>query len=628
MKPEDKQYIFDNIGKKSVKQIAKDLGIKEKKIKKFLKNEEGKAPETASPKGAKPTQYKIRLLHIILIALVGFTIYVNSFGNDFVYDDEILVVNNVYIRGLQHIKEVFTTDLHVFDDPGLQKGNFYRPIVALFFMLDYFLWKLEPLGYHITNTLLHIFNAILIYLIVQMLLRDSRVALICAILFVIHPIHVEAVAYIAGRADLIAVFFLLLSFYFYVKKDKDVGRSKSHYRASIIFFTLALLSKELSLMLIFLFILYDYCFNNGRRLSAVIQKKIHTYLPFIAVIAVYFWIRTSVLDLGHAAAQEPLYIRLLTTATIIIGYFRLMIFPTNLHMERMAPIKVTIFDPQVLFSIIFLVFLSVLIARSRRRSKTVFFASLWFFIALFPFCNIIPLNANMAEHWLYLPSIGFFLLAAIGMVKLLDVKISPFNTPIFKSFIIGLIILACTYYSFLTMRQNTTWKNAATFYKYTIPHSPHSFRIRVNLGNIYLERGQLEEAMKEHEAALEMKPDEYQIHTNLGVIYFRMNKLDKAVEKFSDAISIYPNDPYAHNNLGLVYQRMGESDKAIERYKKAIQVFPDYFDAHCNLAKTYSNKGMLLEAKAEWQEALRVNPYSPGVKKEIERLEKILSGQR
>ena len=192
---------------------------------------------------------------IVLVFLLGIGLYANTFGNSFVWDDELLVIRNGYIKDWSHFPEIFKINLfHSIS----RKGNYYRPLQSLSLLFDYSLWGLRPFGYHLTNVLLHIANAVIIYFLIGMISRSRRISLLTALLFLVHPIHTQAVTYISGRADPLAAFFFLLAFYLYVK---SVALNKlAPYLGSLLFFLLALLSKEAALIFPLTLLLYEFSF--------------------------------------------------------------------------------------------------------------------------------------------------------------------------------------------------------------------------------------------------------------------------------------------------------------------------------------------------------------------------------
>jgi hypothetical protein len=493
-------------------------------------------------------KYKI----ILLIIILGTVVYANTFKNSFVWDDKFLITNNEYIKDWSHIQEIFKINLF---HSAIREGNFYRPIQSLSLMFDYSLWRLNPFGYHLTNLLLHILNAILIYFLIEIISRNKKISLITSLLFLVHPIHTEAVTYISGRA--------LLAFYLYIRSI-TLKRS-TPYLGSLLFFLLALLSKEIALIFPLILFLYDCCFSKPSRPK-------YRHLPFLIILGVYLFVRFFLLDSLirlSITGKGSLYLRLLTMPKVIISYLRLLFLPLNLHMERRIPLVTSFFEPPVLISLILLILIGILTLKMFKHSRIILFSIAWFFLNLVPVSNIVPLNARMAEHWLYLPSLGFFLFLAIGIADILEKK----------KFIIIFFILILAFYSTLTIRRNRDWKDELTFYQNTLKYSPWSAKVHNNLGLIYLKEGEYDKAREEFKKLIELKPNSAKGHYSLGRVYAKREEYDKAIDKYKRALKFNPDYSVkvrCHHKIGLIYKKRGELDKAVIEWERILELFQDY----------------------------------------------------
>lgn len=547
------------------------------------------------------TKAKIAILSIALIVVLGVIAYANSFSNPFIWDDENLIVNNPYIKDIRLIKSVFTKDLGY----GTQFSNFYRPLQTLSFELDYYLWGLNPFGFHLTNLLLHIGCALLIYfLFVQLLPEARRVALITALLFLTHPIQTEAVTYISGRADSQVSLFMLLSLIFYIKQSRKVWpRNITYLSLSVISFIFALLCKETSLILPLLILLYDMSFSKDN-LRFRDKLKIR-YSLFLLVTLIYILLRTTVLNFLHRPlflANTSLGLRMLTGAKIFALYLGLLLFPFPLHMERSVPMVSSILDRGVLPSLILLIFLAILIVRSYRYSKICFFAGIWFFLNLLPVSNIVPLNANMAEHWLYLPSAGFFLLIALAIDELFK---QPKST---KGLAIILLIILLMFYSFLTIKRNREWKDPQSFFQSILYYNPRSAEAHNCLGAIYKQQGKFDSAIDEFEQAVKIEPLNFKSYGNLGSALRGKREYSLAISAYKKALQLRPDIPGLYNNLGNIYIDQGQPSKAEQTFLKALKLYPEFALCRTNLAKVYYKMGKIDLAIEECRKALALEP--------------------
>ncbi|HQP11123.1 MAG TPA: hypothetical protein PKV41_07065, partial [Candidatus Omnitrophota bacterium] len=285
MRPDQEEYILKNIGWKSAEAIAKDLGMKERKIKRFLERQKVKE-KTAFPlqEPRSSVRKKNVFWSVILIVVLGFAVYAGSIPGEFIWDDEHLVSDNLYIRDWSNLPKFFTEGMAAgADAPTLY--SFYRPVQMITYALDYSVWKLDPRGYHFTNIILHVLAALAVFWLITILYKNLGLALLTSLFFVVHPVHTEAVSYIAGRADSLSVLFMLGCFIFYIKalaSDKKV-----HYALMILSYTLAILSKELSLILPILLLLYHYAFKQ--------QIKSKVFLPVLTINIVYIILRMTAL---------------------------------------------------------------------------------------------------------------------------------------------------------------------------------------------------------------------------------------------------------------------------------------------------------------------------------------------
>lgn len=514
-------------------------------------------------------QYSSRalILFVISIIILGFAVYSNSLNGKFVWDDEILIKGNTYIQDWSKLSKLFTEDIGA---GSAHKYNFYRPLQMLTYMVDYSIWGLNVVGYHLTNIILHILVALCICWLVNILFNDKFLSFVTAILFVAHPIHTEAVTYLSGRTDPLATFFILLCFILYIKGLEL--KSAKVYIFMVLSYLAALLSRESSLILPLLILLYHYAFKK----KLVLRK----YLPLLAIAFIYIILRLTILKFLLSIVPHPtISQRILGFFVAIASYCKLLFLPFNLHfVYEYKPFNLT--NPVTILGAAILFLLSIYAFRKRKTNKLIFFSVYWFFIALLPVANIYPINAHMAEHWLYMPSIGFFIILA----KVLS---SGYSYKKFRTISIVFTILLLAFYSILTIRQNNYWREPIAFYKRALQHAPHSLRAYNNLGVAYVNIGKNEEAIASFKKALEINPDDAKIYYNLGNTYKIIGKYEEAIAFYNSAIAITPNDITVYNNLGNAYVDIGKYEEAIGAYKRALKINPAYGSAHANLALAY-----------------------------------------
>ena len=589
MRPEHKKYILENINKKTIKEISRELNLKEKKVRRFLEKDKEKKKQIEFGKEAKKSIDKETIFFLILIMILGFLVYGNSLNGKFVWDDSYLVQNNVYLENWSYLPYLFTKNI---GEGGRGIYYFYRPLQMLTYMVDRFLWKLNPIGYHLTNTLLHILVALGVYWLVNILYEDKLLSLFTSLFFVVHPVHTEAVTYISGRGDSLAALFMLISVISYIKNLSLMDIK--FYAIMILSYILALLSRENSLILPVLLVLYHYTFKK--------KLKMALFLPLLGLACIYIVLRAGIFKflLPHTVCPTTILQRMPGFFVAITNYARILLLPFDLHMEYgdklfnwnnyKALLGIVIFVSPIIYAL-----------RIRNRNNLIFFSIFWFFAILLPSSNLYPLNAYMAEHWLYLPSIGFFLILAKGSCELYRAKK-------FRSVAVIFVTALLIFYSFLTIRQNNYWKEPLTFYNRTLKYAPDSAVLHNNIGILYGDMGNFEKAISLFQKAIKIEPRYIYAYHNLGKAYHLVGKDKEAIDLYEQLIKVSPNLSDAHYNLGNLYNETGRKEEAIEAYKKAINISPHFTNAHYNLGNVYKEIGKYQEAAESYKKAIEIEP--------------------
>lgn len=543
---------------------------------------------------------KQNLIAVILIAFIGLIIYANSLFNSFIWDDYSLVVNNQLIRSFDYIKRIFKANLYN-ELRGVRATDFYRPVQNLTYTLDYRFFGLNPFGYHLSNILFHILNALLVYCLIFIMAKRRDLALITGLLFVVHPVHTEAVTYIAGRADLLVALFMLLSMIFFVIYPRYINLKKNiFYILSLFCFILALLSKELAIILPLILLLYDFSFSEAKPGNLVAFLK--RYSAFLIVDLIYISLRLTTL---HFASSEgvyltgiyPFYSRLIIFLHAFNIYFRVLFFPLDLHMCRIFVLSLKLLDPVTFFSGLSFLLSVALIIYAYKKSRLIFFGGLWYLILLFPQSGFYPINAFMADHFLYLPSIGFFFILSIILTRYLTRKL-----------LIVLMITLLGFYSTITIIRNYEWRNPGYFYRQVIERSPYCLDAYVNLGVYYRDKGQYEQAEKLFKKAVDYKFKYYLTGRYLADVYAARGKYDEAIAELNKILNLVPGyqEAEVYNNLGYIYQIRKSYKEAADNYKRALEIDPDLAMVRCNLASAYLYLGKTKESFQEFEKVLGI----------------------
>ena len=569
MKHKDRKYILKNADTKSAKEISRELGLKERTVRKLLEGrEENKTPKS-NPERSKAQADKSKIwMSVALIVVLGFAVYISSLSGEFLWDDEYLIVKNENIRSFSNLGHVF---LRTATQAFQRDYGFYRPMQEFTYMIDFALWKLNSAGYHLTNVLIHICVALAVFWLINILYDNWRLSLLTSLFYVAFPLHTEAVGYIAGRADSLVALFMLLCFIFYIKNCS--GAKISHFALMILSYICALLSRENSMVFPALLLAYHFSFKK--------KINVKAFSSILVVLGVYMLIRLTVLKhlMVTSVYTTTLLQRLPGVFSAIASYLRLLLLPLDLHMaygNKTVPLT----DARVWAGIVILCVTFFFMLRSLKRRRWIFFSLSWFFIFLFPHANIFPINAYMYEHWLYFPSIGLFVILANGLIHLRNVEKFKEITNIF---IIGFLL----FYSYLTIQQNITWTDPLAFYERTLQYVPDNSEVNNNIGIMYNDAGRKEEAIIRFEKAIKSNPKYAEAYNNLGNVYKDTGRGEEAVRMFEKAIEIDPFYPEAHANLGVTYFTMDKKEKAISLLKKSIELNPGLVEGYNNLAAVY-----------------------------------------
>ncbi len=538
---------------------------------------------------------------ILIIVCAGLICYANSFKVPFLWDDEVLILRNHYVKSWDYLRPIFTSS-HF--RGGGEAGNFYRPLQVVSYLLDYSLWGNNPFGFHLTNLILHCAVAVAVFFLVKRISADSLAGFLAALFFVVHPVHTEAVTYISGRADMQVALFLLLALLCFLRIPAASGLKRWLYWAGAgLFYICALLSKEIALIFLILVFFYDFCFIERRQ----IKSRIIIYLTFLVISSAYIFGRMKLLAFPQASslamiAQAPLLQRLLTVPKIYLTYLGLLMFPVYLHMERHFLVT-NLSDPYFCWGSLLLLLTAWFLKLAYRRWRPVFFYCGWFIITLIPVLNILPLNATCAEHWLYLPAIGFWGLAATLAGKLFRQAAKKFKTMLLL--LCGLLLV---FYCSRTVMRNFQWYEPIKLYAHDLKYSPQSFLLHNNLGVELFRAGRLAQAGAEFAKAAEISPRYAVSRNNLGVVLENKGKIDEALVQYQAAIDLN-NYVLAYGNLGRTYLKIKQPVKAEEILEQGEKLYPHNVEITYYLARAYYQQDKFDLAREKFEKAAQLAPH-------------------
>ena len=538
-------------------------------------------------------------LSLLFILLITFLTFKNLLGADFTnWDDNLFVTDNPLIKSLswENIKIIFTT---------FYKEDYLHPLVLLSYSLEYKFFQLDPFYYHLDNLILHLMNTVLVYWFVSMLSRKAVVALVVTLLFGIHPLQAESVAWISERKGLLATFFFLQASIYYLLSMK--GKRGVFFGMSLVAFVLALLSKAVAVIFPLTLLLYDYYLHRKIDKQALLEK-----VPFFLISAVYaadtLFMHEQTGQLDHAQLASPFKNFLLACRNIVL-YIKHTVWPTELSAVYPFPKEVSVFLPEFFLPIVILGIIVALLFWTRRYTRTIIFGCLFLLVALLPVVQLVPFASGgsvMSDRYMYHSSIGLFFIAGYFVDRLYRMEgASRHYFKVVAVVIVGIVLLL---FSSMTYQRNKVWQNSEALWSDVVNKYPSVSLAHYNLGLAYYESGRLDEAIEEYKEAVRLRQHYLKARYNLGLAYAYSGQYDKALVQFQQTIGLDPDHVGAHMSLGRVYQELGLGRKAVAEYREVLRVAPDRADMYNNIGELHMQEKSYDKAVDAFREALRIKP--------------------
>jgi protein O-mannosyl-transferase len=612
-----------------------------------------------------------------LVALLTFLVYLSALRNDFViWDDDVYVMNNLHLRSLTpaFFRWAFT---------DISTAGFWHPLVWISYAFDYAVWGLNPTGYHLTAILLHAVNTFLVVILVLRLIAaaqsapghplpggegmpappDRRPALIAAsvtgILFGLHPLHVESVAWISERKDLLCALFSLLSMMAYTRyavTRAGAGTHEgawsffknTHYLLSLACFVLALSSKSMAVTLPAVLLLMDwYPFRRDLSRKGIISLLVEK-IPFAAMSVLAAVISIAAQKAyGEIPLQETVRFpaRVLAAFKALALYLRNMLLPLDLSPLYLYPKEPSFASFEYLAAIMLVAGITAVCFLVVRKRPFLLAAWGYYVVTLLPVLGIIQVGRHfMADRYTYLPGLGPFLLAGLGVARAWEKwgSENPRRAGIRMlgaAAVFAVLLLMVN----LTMKQIALWKDSVVFWSHVIERGPGpvpaaynnratAYRIKGELskaiedytafialdrtsvvafnnrGIAFREAGQLDRAIEDHTRAIALKPDLPDSYLDRGLAHRDRGQLDLAMADMNRAIDLDKNNADAFVNRGLVFREMGRIDLALEDYTRAITLDPSHAIAYNNRGMALLETGQTGPAVADYTAAIAINP--------------------
>ncbi len=588
------------------------------------------------------SQTKIMIILILIVVTLAVYWQVQNF--EFVnYDDRIYVERNYQIQsGL-----TFKTFIYSFTDT---RTSNWHPLTMLSHALDWQLFGNRAGGHHWTNLIIHVFNTVLLFLVLNSMTGAVWRSAAVAALFAIHPINVESVAWVAERKNVLSTFFWILTMLFYVWYVRKPGWKR--YLPVLITFTLGLMSKPMLVTLPFVLLLMDYwplkriafgdLNTNASYLSGRKEK-----IPFLILekIPLLFMTATSMILTFHAQKSAntiadfgtvPLTQRLYNATLSYVLYLKKLFFPVDLAF--FYPLQVITIS-QVLPAFVLIVVISVICCKYCKKYPYLAVGWFWYLGTLVPVIGIVQVGGqSMADRYAYVTFIGLFIAIIWLLADLIQKRILQIIACI--SMIIALVVL-----SLLTFYQTAYWKNSYALFMRALNVTKQNLIAHVGMGNELLKQKRIDEAIEHfHKAinmnsqnsatyfafaglghalrvqnkkteaiaalqqALKINPKFDEAYLNIGDIYFEIGRVDEAIQQYKKAIALNNNDPRYHNSLGNAYIRQGKTEEAIKEFKEVIRIQPTNAWIYNYMGMLYMNQARADEALKYFQEAIRLQP--------------------
>lgn len=523
------------------------------------------------------------LIAAMCVAALTFLVYLPSLSNGFVnWDDPGYVYKNSNIRALD-LKWAFT---------AVVVGN-WHPATLLSLTLDHSIWGLNPLGFHLTNSIIHSLNAFLAALLGSALYpyKDRRGAvisgLLAGLLFGLHPAHVESVAWVSERKDVLSAFFFMASALFYVRYAR--GKGAACYVLSLAAFVLALLSKPMAVSLPIALLIIDF-YPLERLKAGSFKKATIEKIPFFllagAGAALALWAQ-KVSGALSSLDSIPLLERIPVAFRAYAFYIYKLFVPIKLSPFYPLPQDNSILEPWALISIILFTAVTVgsLVMLKRRKSIAAVWA--YYVITLLPVIGLVQVGAQAAaDRYTYIPSLSLFILIGGAAGYLASKNRSAFGAVI----IAGLIITSV--FSYLSIKQIGVWKDSLTLWSRGIAIYPDSAPIAyTNRGIALGQAGKVEDAIRDLSRAIEIKPNMTEAYYNRALGYSFEGRNTDAIRDLTEAIRLAPAYIDAYHNRGVAYANLADYESAIEDFKKVTELNPSYGPAYMTLAEAYLRAG-------------------------------------
>ncbi len=538
-------------------------------------------------------------LFTLLLALVTLVAYLPATRNGFLYydDDQYVTANNVVLAGLTPAGVVWAFTTCYFSN--------WHPLTWLSHMADCTLFGVNPAAHHFVNVLFHALNAALLFSLLRRLTQKIWPSAFVAALFAWHPLHVESVAWVSERKDMLSTFFALLALLAYARFADE--KSRRCYWLAVFCFVLGLMAKPMLVTLPCLLLLLDFWplqrFPISNFIFPVFAKLLAEKIPFF-LLAAASCVVTLFAQHGAMATLEavPLPWRLANAAVSAVRYLQKIIWPMDMAvaypLTRLSSVSVILAVA---------VLLVVTLAAWHVRWTRPYFLSgwCWFLGTLVPVIGLVQVGATaMADRYTYIPAIGIFLIVAFGVNE------AAGRLPSLKKLFAALAAVVLLVCLAMTQYQLHYWRDSETLFRHAIAVTKNNDVARCNLGYVFEQQGRYDEALAEYRAALQINPGHYQVRFPIGNMLAQLGRNGEALAEYRECLRLNPQVPMLHNAAGCALAALGETGGALAEFAKAERLEPRYARPHLEAADIFSRQGQATNAVAELWAAVKTEPYN------------------
>jgi 4-amino-4-deoxy-L-arabinose transferase-like glycosyltransferase len=564
---------------------------------------------------------------IVVVLALTFAVYIPTLRYQFVHDDRGQIVENPAVHSWHAVPTYFTSHVWAAVMPE-ELGNYYRPLFLLWLRINDAVFGNQAWGWHLTTILSHVLTTLLVYLLAWRLGIGSDGALLAALIFGLHPAHIEAVAWISGVTEPLLGIFLIASFLSYVQSRVEGARALKWKAISLVLFALAMLEKETALILPGLLLVYEWIFGvewgrplEVRRILTWCGGALGKIWPYFFLVALYVPARIYALKgFNHPVTPLSTGLLLFTWPSLMGFWVRHLIWPAGLSTFYDFPAVVHPTLRNFILPAIFDVCVGLALFACVRSSRPAAFFAVWLVLPLIPLLNLRVFVANDFAHdrYLYLPSVGLAVLMAMLLKK--ACWRSPRWLGIPASLLAaGLCLTAALSYG--TITESSYFRDNLTFYAYNLTKAPHNPDAEANYATVLAEGGQYGPALEKFLDVVNRHPNHWAATYDLAFTYYKMGNMPEAEKYFLQAMRINPNKPDEYLYLGMTRFKSGRPAEAIACVRQAIAICPTGFAYHFALGVMLKTQGDLTGALRELKEELANNPGERAAAAQVREIE-------